>query len=46
VTGKEGKKGVITGVVPSIKADTRLNLKTKRALIALVEEFYAASPSK
>lgn len=46
VTGKEGKEGVMTGVIPAIKADKRLSLKTKRALITLVEEFYATSPLK
>ena len=33
-----GKEGVITDVIPAIKADKRLKLKAKRALIALVEE--------
>jgi len=46
VKGKEGKEGAITGVIPAIKADKRLSLNTKRALIALVEELYAASPQK
>ena len=33
-----GKEGIITGVVPAIKADKTLPLKVKRALITLVEE--------
>ena len=33
-----GKEGIITGIVPAIKADKTLNLKVKRALIALIEE--------
>jgi len=33
-----GKEGIITDTIPAIKADKRLNLKVKRALIALVEE--------
>jgi len=33
-----GKEGVITDIIPAIKANKRLNLKAKRALIALVEE--------
>jgi transcriptional regulator with XRE-family HTH domain len=35
-----GKEGIITDTIPSIKADRRLNLKVKKALIALVEEIY------
>ena len=33
-----GKEGIITDTIPAIKADKRLKLKGKRALIALVEE--------
>ena len=33
-----GKEGIITDTIPAIKADKRLKLKAKRALIALVEE--------
>ncbi len=33
-----GKEGIITDVIPAIKADKTLPLKVKRALIALVEE--------
>ncbi len=40
-----GKKSVVTDTIPAIKADKRLSLKTKRALIALIEELYGASPS-
>ena len=32
------KEGIITGIVPAIKADKTLNLKVKRALISLIEE--------
>jgi len=34
-----GKKGIIVDIIPAIKANKRLNLKVKRALIALVEEY-------
>jgi transcriptional regulator with XRE-family HTH domain len=34
-----GKEGIITDTIPSIKANNRLSLKVKRALIALVEEY-------
>ena len=34
-----GKKRVIINIIPAIKASKRLNLKVKRALIALVEEY-------
>jgi len=34
-----GKEGGITDIIPAIKADKNLNLKAKRALIAIVEEF-------
>ena len=37
VTGREG--GIIDPI-PAIKADKRLDLKAKRALIALIEELY------
>ena len=33
-----GKEIIITDIIPTIKASKRLNLKVKRALIALVEE--------
>lgn len=36
-----GKEGIITDTIPAIKADKSLTLKTKRALIALVEELRA-----
>jgi transcriptional regulator with XRE-family HTH domain len=35
-----GKQGVIVDTIPAIKADKRLNLKSKRALIAMVEQLY------
>ena len=35
-----GKEGIIIDVIPAIKADKRLNLKAKRALIAMVEELW------
>jgi transcriptional regulator with XRE-family HTH domain len=41
-----GKKGIITDVIPAIKADKTLSLKVKRALIALVEEQRSSSPEK
>ena len=36
-----GKEGIITETIAAIKADKRLRIKTKKALIALVEEYYA-----
>ena len=33
-----GKEGIVTDIVSAIKADKTLNLKVKRALIALIEE--------
>lgn len=41
-----GKEGVVTNLIPAIKADKRLNLKTKKALIALVEELYSSASPK
>jgi transcriptional regulator with XRE-family HTH domain len=41
-----GNEGTVTSVITAIKADKRLNLKTKKALIALVEEFYRISPAQ
>ena len=35
-----GKDSVAVGVIPAIKADKRLKIITKRALIALVEGLY------
>jgi len=35
-----GKEGIITDTIPAIKADKRLKLKAKRALIALIEELH------
>ena len=34
-----GKEGIITDIIPAIKADKSLKLERKRLLIALVEEF-------
>lgn len=41
-----GKDGVVNGLMPAIKADKKLNLKTKKSLIALVEILYLASLHK
>jgi len=38
-----GKEGIITDIIPAIKADKTLTLKVKRALIALVEEQRASA---
>jgi len=40
-----GKEGIITETIPAIKADKKLRLKSKKALIAMVEELYEATPS-
>lgn len=41
-----GKEGIITDAIPAIKADRRLKLKTKRALIALIEELCEPAASE
>lgn len=38
-----GKEGLITDVIPAIKADKTLSLKVKQALVALIEEQRASS---
>ena len=35
-----GKQGVIVDTIPAIKADKKLSLKSKKALVNLVEELY------
>lgn len=35
-----GKESVVTETIPSIKADKNFTLKSKKALISLVEELY------
>lgn len=35
-----GKDGVIVDTIPAIKADKKLALKSKKALVSLVEELY------
>ena len=35
-----GKEGVIVDTIPAIKADKKLSLKSKKALVSLVEELY------
>ncbi len=36
-----GKEGVVTDPIPAIKGDWKLSLKSKKALVGLVEELYA-----
>ena len=38
-----GREGVVTQTIPAIKADKRLTLTAKKALIALVEELYGVT---
>jgi len=38
-----GKDGVITDIIPAIKADKALTIKAKKSLMGLVEEFYTLS---
>ncbi|MDD5287908.1 MAG: helix-turn-helix transcriptional regulator [Dehalococcoidales bacterium] len=38
-----GKESVVTDTIPAIKADKRLKLKAKKALISFVEELYSDS---
>ena len=35
-----GKEGVIVSIIPAIKADKKLSLRSKKALVSLVEELY------
>jgi len=35
-----GKEGVIVDTIPAIKADKKLSLESKKALVSLVEELY------
>ena len=37
-----GKESVIVDVIPAIKADKKLSLQSKKALVSLVEELYRA----
>jgi len=37
-----GKVGLVIGAMPAIKADQKLSLKAKKALIKLIEELYRA----
>lgn len=37
-----GKESVITDVIPAIKANKKLSLKAKKALIVLIQELYEA----
>lgn len=37
-----GKEGGVAEPIPAIKADKRINLKAKKALIALIEQLYRA----
>ena len=41
-----GEEGIITETIPAIKADKRLKLEVKRALITLVEEHYNSAVSE
>jgi len=40
-----GKEGVIVDTIPAIKADKKLTLESKKALVSLVEELYRAHGS-
>ena len=40
-----GQKSILTDTIAAIKADKKLTIKTKKALIALVEEFYSSGGS-
>ena len=35
-----GKEGIIVSTIPAIKADKKLSLRSKKALVSLVEELY------
>ena len=36
-----GKEGIITDTIPAIRADKKINLEVKRALITLIREIYS-----
>lgn len=40
-----GKEGVITETIPAIKADNKLSLESKKALVGLIKELYRAQSS-
>jgi len=40
-----GQESIITDTVAAIKADKKLTIKTKKALIALIEEFHTSGGS-
>jgi len=37
-----GKEGVVTEIIPAIKADKTLNLEVKNALVKIVQALYEA----
>jgi transcriptional regulator with XRE-family HTH domain len=39
-----GQESIVSDTIPAIKADKRLSIKAKKALISLVEEFYSSGP--
>ena len=40
-----GKEGVIVDTIPAIKADKKLSLESKKALVTLVQELYSVRES-
>ena len=40
-----GKQGVIVDTIPAIKADKKLSLESKKALVTLVQELYSVGGS-
>ena len=40
-----GKEGVIVDTIPAIKADKKLSLESKKALVTLVQELYSVRGS-
>jgi len=40
-----GKEGVIVDAIPAIKADKKLSLESKKALVTLVQELYSVRGS-
>lgn len=40
-----GKEGVIVNTIPAIKADKKLSLESKKALVTLVQELYSVRGS-
>ncbi len=41
-----GKEGIVTDAIPAIKADRKLSLEAKKALVIVIEELYKTAKSE